>query len=153
MENSNILKIKRCVMNKRIFWVSLVGILVVAAVVILFIFNKPRNSIADLPTDFTVESSKLAEEFSHDEESANTKYLEKIIEVSGEIAEINISDKKGSNCILRNTEAMSGVICEFEPGNDKDLKKLEIGEVVTIKGKYSGYLMDVVLNTCVIIIE
>ncbi|MEI6090369.1 MAG: hypothetical protein WCR42_07960 [bacterium] len=139
-------------MKKRVIWISLIGIVVVAGIVLIYIFNKPRNSVSDLPTDYTVEAPRLVEEFKADDEKANQKYLEKVIEVSGVIAEINISDNtSGSNCILRLTNEFSGVICEFEPGEDKELKNYQIGDNATIKGKYSGYLMDVVLNTCEII--
>jgi hypothetical protein len=136
-------------MKKRIIWISLSAIVIIAGIILIYVFNKPRNSISDLPTDFTVEAPRLVDEFKTDDEKANAKYLEKVIEVSGVIAEINISDNgTGSNCILRQTNEISGVICEFEPGKDKELKNYQIGDNVTIKGKYSGFLMDVVLNTC-----
>lgn len=138
-------------MKKRIVWISLAAIVVIAGIVIIYIFNAPRNSVADKVTDFKVEVKDIVKEFAVDEEGANEKYTDKIIEVSGVIAEINISDTEGSNCILRQTDEISGVICEFEPGQDKELRNLEIGDNITIKGEYSGFLMDVVLNTCKII--
>jgi len=134
-------------MKKRVVWISLSAVVLVAGIVLLYIFNKPRNSVNDEPADYKVEAKAIVKEFAKDEEDANSKYTEKIIEVSGVVAEINISDQEGSNCILRETNELSGVICEFEPGQDNDLKKVQIGDNVTIKGAYSGFLMDVVLNT------
>ncbi len=139
-------------MKKRILWISLAAILVIAVLAVIYLFNKPRNTVADKASDFKVEAPVLVEEFKAGDETANKKYLEKIIEVSGLISEINIStNNSGSNCILRKTNEFSGVICEFEPGEDTELKSFQVGDNVTIKGKYSGFLMDVVLNTCGII--
>ena len=139
-------------MKKRFLWISLTAIVIVAGLILIYVFNKPRNDVADLPTDYTVEAARLVEEFTADDEKANNKYLEKVIEVSGVIAEINVSNNNtGSNCILRLTNEISGVICEFEPGQDKELGNYQIGDNVTVKGKYSGFLMDVVLNTCKIV--
>jgi len=139
-------------MKKRMIWAGISVIVIIACLAVIYIFNKPRNDISDLPTDYVVEAKNLVEEFKKDDEKANSKYSEKIIEVSGVIAEINISENgTGSNCILRLTNEISGVICEFEPGGDKELKNFQIGDNVTIKGKYSGFLMDVVINTCKII--
>lgn len=139
-------------MKKTVSWISLGAILIIAAIVIYYAFNKPRNSVSDLPVYFTVTAGEFVQEFISDDEKANNKYLKKVIEVTGIIAEINMSDKgTGSNCILRRNTDITGVICEFEPGLDIELKNYQIGDNITIKGKYSGFLMDVVLNTCEII--
>jgi len=94
-------------------------------------------------------ANDLLNAFETDESAANTKYLDKIIKVNGIIKDIENNDTGEISVILATDNEMSSVICNFDPAF-KDIQKLKKGEEIVIKGLCSGYLMDVVLDRCVL---
>lgn len=123
-------------------------VIILGAVAVFYIFNKPRNSIAEFNADYVLSAETLIKQFESDAETYTKKYTNKIIEINGVISEINVNKTGAKTCILREDGYISGVICEFEPGKSNELKDYSPGKKIYIKGKFSGYLMDVVLNTC-----
>ena len=117
-----------------------------------YLFNKPHQSIADETPAFSLDATTLVGEFDKDEKSANTKYLGKIIEVNGVVAE-KLKDKNGNINVTLQGADLSGVGCEFEPNAQSSLASLKEGQEVKIKGICTGVLMDVVLVDCVFVTE
>lgn len=128
--------------------IIIMAALVAALAVSFYIFDKPRDSISDEAPDFIIGAEELTEEFLADEIAAEEKYSGKIITVSGQIEQLDSNGEKGATCRLLAGANIEGVLCEFEPGNTEKILSKKIGDSVTIKGRFSGYLMDVVLNTC-----
>ena len=126
----------------------IIGIIVVV-LVFLKVYQPTLKSVEKIDPDFTLSSTTLVSEFENDEKMANSLYLDKIIEVSGTIA--NISDD-GSVVVvtLREPESLSGVLCSFDK-NYISMEKMSLGTKVTIKGICTGYLLDVVLTKCALV--
>jgi hypothetical protein len=139
---------QRVSMKKKILIATLVAFLA-AGLFAYYLYNKPHQSIADEKPAFNMEASALVAEYDQDEEKANAKYLGKIIEVRGVIAEKSI-DKKGKYNITLQGADLSGVGCEFESNAKNKVSKLSEGQEVKIKGICTGVLMDVVLVDCVL---
>jgi hypothetical protein len=104
------------------------------------------------PRDLTRESAELRmdarelyERFSSDETAANAEYLDKVIELRGEILAV---DTAHPPTIQLATDDMLGVVsCEMA-----ELEGIpEEGKTVIIKGQCTGYLTDVVMVKCVMI--
>jgi len=112
-------------------------------------YNKKHSDLSKIKAEHHLSSVKIFEEFSIDEQSANVKFLNKPIEVSGEIAKIEKAGGGSQNVYLKSDDLMFGVICEMAPG--QVLNDLKNGDNVVIRGLCSGYLMDVALNRCVIV--
>lgn len=110
-------------------------------------YNRPVASLESKSADAVLEASALLKAFETDETAANVKYLDKVIEVSGVIARIEEDGDKRS-IYLNTGNEMSSVICEMELGTAMD--QLAQGSNVVIKGKCTGYLMDVVLVQSVV---
>ena len=93
--------------------------------------------------------SDAASYYQNDEATANKKYLNKVIEVTGNIADIQ--NVNGSQIILLSTkDEMGGVNCQLSNSEkDKDIT-LKKSTTITIKGRCSGYLMDVNLVDCIL---
>ena len=73
-----------------------VSIFLTAAVAFgYYLFNKPHSSIVDETPIALSEAPALVGEYEADENSANAKYLGKVIEVTGTISDKNL-DEKGS---------------------------------------------------------
>lgn len=127
---------------------GILAIIIIMAVTGWYIYNKPHQGIADAVTDMQITATDLYSDFQKDENLANKKYLNKIIEVTGNVAEVQ--NVNGSQIILlSSTSDMGGVSCQLtKDGNNK--KTVKKSTTVTVKGKCSGYLMDVNLVDCVL---
>jgi len=118
--------------------------LIIGVAVFLFVFRKSSDSIAKETPAFKVNCGQIVSEFESNEQASNTKYLDKVIEVSGTIAELS-SDTSGVNITLRDENATSGVTCSFGLSQKIDIKELKLGSPLTCKGICTGFLMDVTL--------
>ncbi|HOT13438.1 MAG TPA: hypothetical protein PK252_01640 [Bacteroidales bacterium] len=118
---------------------------VIGFIVLLFVFRKADDTVAKQKTDYSVQSKQLVTDFENNENTANAKYLGKILEIEGPVAEITV-DSNAVVVVLRPEGAMSGVNCALGKSQVADTSKISIGKTVKIKGVCNGYLMDVVVN-------
>lgn len=129
-------------------WIVLTGILLLAlsGTIAYQKYQKPRVGVEDKKPDYTLSAIALYKDFSNDENAANAKYINKVIEVSGELADIKNDDNR-TTIYLKATEA-GGINCSLK-------SKLEtlvpINSKVKIKGRCTGFLMDVNLVDGVLI--
>jgi hypothetical protein len=118
----------------------------------LYLFNLKHSDLSKKKPDFTLNSTELYTAFESDETTATAKYTGKIVELSGNVAQVEFGSTDSTLSItLRPDDQFSGVICTF--GGIKDLSQVQVntGEQITVRGECSGMLMDVLLNNCVII--
>ena len=93
-------------------------------------------------------ADELFNSFDANEAEASENYQEKIIQVSGTVFRTK-SDTTQLNIILKAENSMTGgVNCSLR---DLDTQIPEKGSKITLKGQCQGFLMDVVLNNCVIV--
>jgi len=127
------------------------GILVVVLLgvgAVYFVFNKPHRSV-DKP-DLLVDASDLIMAFEEDERAANDKYVGKVLEVSGTVAEV-IEKQSSFVLLLGDTTTVSRVSCTLEHEQDSMAYGLRAGDALTVRGICSGRLLDVVLVDCKIV--
>lgn len=129
----------------KILIVALLG----AASVVYFMFNKPHTNVAKSKADISISAYTLINDFETDETKANTMYLEKIVDVTGVIAELSFHKEKGI-VTIKSEDVMGNVLCHLSKDESEKVKELKEGATVSIKGICTGYLMDVVLVKCVI---
>lgn len=77
--------------KRTILWGGIVLLILIAAAWAYHLYVKPHESAADETTDFTISADSLYQQYGKDEHSADQKYLGKVIEVSGKLAEIQHS--------------------------------------------------------------
>lgn len=136
-------------MNKKtIIVLSVVIIVLLAGVFVYMTYNKPHKSVNDV--DFSMDATLLVAEFEQDEAAANTKYLDKVVEVKGTVKEVMKSDSS-ITLLLGEADAMSSVSCSLSAGAAKDAGDVKAGDEVTIRGICSGMLLDVALANCEIV--
>jgi len=112
-----------------------------------YLYNKPRTSAAESHTDKHISAQQLYEEFSSNEQQANSNYVNKVVEVKGTVTDIQ---KTGASIsVLLAGQGNGGVNCSIAPGEEAQLPK--IGESVLIKGLCTGMLMDVSIVDATII--
>ncbi|MDD7913079.1 OB-fold protein [Polaribacter ponticola] len=135
--------------KKKIFFIVL--ILGLTTVLLAYkMYNKPHINVANSSANIILTANKIVNDFTSDENAANTKYLEKIIEVKGVISKREIENGKGIITLKTNDE-FGSVLCHLSEVASKNVNAIKEGDVVSVKGICTGYLMDVVLVKCEII--
>lgn len=115
-------------------------IIVVLVVVILgynYVYQDHRD-ISSESSEFVLTASEISLEFSNTPSKAEVKYLNKTIEISGRVSEVN------ENSLTVNDQ----VFCQF---SDKINSKIKIDSEIKIKGRLIGYddlLEQVKLDQC-----
>jgi hypothetical protein len=131
---------------KKAALVTLVLLMAVAAYVWFFVWNKPQTNVAGA-TALKIEAVALFNDYSTNEQAANQKYLEKILEVRGVVTNVTKNAEGQTVVLLKTNDPMFGVNCTIE---EKNIIFKE-GDAVTLKGICTGYLTDVVLIRCFLI--
>ncbi|MEX2380171.1 MAG: hypothetical protein WD530_05475 [Vicingaceae bacterium] len=134
---------------KKILITVLILALIVAGGIAFYQFNRGVSTLENVNADYEMTADDLYNAFETDEEVALEKYEGKVIQLSGKIADMKKTDK-GNNLTLEAEGAMmGGVNCTFRALDD-DLK---VGDSIRLKGRCQGFLMNVVLNNCVLVYE
>lgn len=111
-------------------------------------WNKPHENISEQKVAFTVSANNVLGEFEKNEADANTKYINKIIKVTGKVSNIESNDST-SIVTLETDNPMSGVICELDPYSKHPRTNFQVGESIAFKGYCTGFLSDVIISRCV----
>ena len=115
-----------------------------------YLFNKKVPSMSSQASDLSVTAEQLYSEFDTDEAAATTKYVGKIITVSGKVREASKMDD-GTPKVILETGNSFGVSCEFDPNTKHAKTEFQPGEALTLKGECAGLNLDVQLARCVVV--
>lgn len=116
----------------------------------LYLYNKKPAEVKDIDADYSLSALKLSNLYSTNEKLADEKYGNKILIVKGSIA--NIDFENGNGIItLKDANNTSSIICHLTPIENKKALSLKKGSTIKIKGVCTGYLLDVMLDRCVIV--
>ncbi|MEX1188001.1 MAG: hypothetical protein WED33_02005 [Bacteroidia bacterium] len=113
-------------------------------------WNKPHADATEMP-GIKVSAQELVTAFETNEDSANTKYLSQVVEVTGTIANINVQDTLVYVNLTYPEAMMGGVQVTVDDRFEEQAKQLKEGSDITIKGFCNGYLMDVILKDGVLV--
>jgi len=113
-----------------------------------YLYNKKPADVRKLSANYELSAASLLEDFNKDEKAATLKYLEKVIAVTGKVADIKVDASGQATVFLDSGDPLAGVTCSFYDEEAKSLAGVQKGSTVTIKGNCTGKLMDVVLNKC-----
>ncbi len=112
----------------------------------IFLYNKPHKDVSSTKTDVAIDATLLYKRYSENEAIADKQFLNKIISVTGRVDDISRTD---STCIvlLKQVNETGGISCNlFAPASTR----IQQGNQLTIKGRCTGFLMDVALTDCII---
>jgi len=131
-------------MSKPLIAIVLVLVLVASAVLYgYYRINAAPGSVLSEDPDCTVSAVDLVRAYESDGARADSAYLDRIVEVTGTVAELDTS-----GIILAGGD-LAGVGCQLDRRNSPRLPR--VGSTVRIKGRCAGSLMDVVLVDCVVV--
>lgn len=115
----------------------------------LYMYNLKQTDMAKAKPDFVITATALLKEFEDNEAAASAKYISKIVEITGTVATVKPAENNIVNISLVTESDLSSVICTFAAISDPS--SVKAGDVITIRGECSGFLMDVLLNNCAIL--
>lgn len=135
-------------MKKIIATIFIILILAVASIW-YFIFYRPTHYKRDITVEkyIGINAADIVKEFQTNEDSANKKYLNKIIQVTGVVGDAKKNQNGKMVLTLNGADNMSNVICTLQSDN----ATATTGTTVTLKGICTGYLMDVIIIDAILI--
>ena len=116
---------------------------IAAAYIWLFIWNPAPPSIEETKA-ISIDAVTLFNAFSQNEKKANADYLDKVLQVRGEVSNITTNADGITVILLKTDDMMFGINCTMEEKNSS----IKTGDQVRLKGLCTGYLTDVVLIRC-----
>lgn len=119
-------------------------LLIVAAVGVYLYTYKEHRDIANEKESYTIAATAIFSEFQANEVNANGKYLNKTIEVSGDLTNVDVATKS----IVINDKL-------FATFKDLPPKALQLNTKIKIKGRFIGYdalVEELKMDQCVLVI-
>ena len=113
-------------------------------------YSRRHPDTHQLNAVFKVAAVDLVSVFEADASRATKEYADKVIEVRGIVSTIQRTDSSGT-VFLKGKTSSSSVMCQFDQKAFREITQLRYGQLITIKGICSGYLMDVVIVRCILI--
>ncbi len=124
----------------------LLVIIVVGGAYAYRMFTKPNRDVAK-EKGIVITAAQLVAEFQENETTANAKYLNKPIEVSGTVSNVAQNQEGITTVLLSSNDAMTGVFCTLKENNPN----IKTGTPVVIKGICNGMLSDVRLGEAILV--
>lgn len=138
-------------MKRKTLLVIAVCVALIAAFVVYSTFLKTAPSMKSLEADFKLTAIELYAQFDADETTANSKYQNKVLEITGEVMEVT-SEEGGNPSISLRTDGFGVVKSTLESVPSlQELESISIGGKLTIKGECIGMLLDVLIERSIII--
>lgn len=132
-------------MKKKILIIITVGILAALGTA-YYMWNKPKRTAADEKPVASLTADDLFQAYSENETASNAAYLNKVLEVSGNVVNTETDPTGAIVAYLETSDLLGTVSCTFIPGNDPGVNT---GDQIKIKGICTGMLTDVILTQCV----
>lgn len=115
----------------------------------LYLYNLKPKDLLNAKPHYSISAVDFQKAFDENEKAASARYINKIIEVSGTISSIKSGENKTLNVMLKTGNDLSSIIGTFH--NVTDTSVFKTGNQIIIRGVCSGFLMDVLLNNCVVV--
>lgn len=139
-------------MNPKIFRILLVlaAIGTVGVVIGIYLYNKPSADIVSGKAKYNLSTAQLLAEYQEDENAANTKYLNQVVQIEGRVEKV-LADVEGVSVVFESDDPLATVIARMSPIVPRSKTNFNPGQNIRLKGKVTGYLDDVNLNLCDIV--
>lgn len=113
-------------------------------------YERKNKDLAYVRPDVQMTCTDLIRCFEADERSANQKFLDKIIAVTGKVKDVNKDEKGYYTLVLGEDSAMSSVRCSMDTTHAQHLGLVRTGNQITIQGACTGFNSDELLGSDVI---
>jgi tRNA_anti-like len=115
----------------------------VVAITIYYSYNKAERSVAD-ENSIALSAEQLYQQYATNEQAANSLYLNRVIAVTGYVANKMHTEQGQDVVVLKSADPMFGTSCTLGRSSPA-FTVLKPGDKVTLKGICTGFLTDVIL--------
>ncbi len=116
--------------------------------------EEPESMPEPAPAAIEVTIEELISAYEADGVAADAKFTDKILNVTGVVARIEINEVLDVHYIVlasADKRLLQSIRCVFDKKHETELRKLTRGQTVTVQGKYDGSIIDIRLKDCVIV--
>jgi len=113
-----------------------------------YLYNKPHTSVAAVTPAATISAADLYAAYIQSEAVANKQFLDKVLLVKGTVSDVSRTDST-LTILLESNDIAGGVSCNVTAKNTTPAS-ISNGESISVKGRCTGFLADVMLADCVI---
>jgi hypothetical protein len=113
----------------------------------VFQYSKTHHRNVESEDAVIITAAKIVKDYQTNETAANNNYLNKAVEVKGEVLKENKDQAGNMTVTIKSGDAFSNIFCTLKPGIRLGVKD----SVIVIKGICSGFLSDVVLDDAVVV--
>jgi hypothetical protein len=125
-------------MRKRIIIFAGVILCLTAMAIGYHLYNMPRTTAAEMSADKLVSAKELFDAYTKDEQAADAQYGNKVLEIKGTVLDVQKSGRDLS-VLLAGEGSGGGVNCTMVG----DVPAPNKGSQIHVKGRCTGFLMDV----------
>lgn len=137
--------------NKKSFFFAIIFLLLLLIGTLTFqLLIASENNYNASKVEICIQSNTLIEAFIDDEKKANDLYINKLLQVTGVVKEINFLNDKNTLILQSTNYSDSGIICDIHKSQIKKLTNIKKHQKVILKGICKGFLKDVILLDCYI---
>ncbi len=136
--------------NNKIIGLGLLLLMVVVGYLFFEVFNESGIDIRKAETDVTISAQNLVSSFLDNESLANSTYVEKTLEVSGIVKEVNYLNDRYT-IFLDGGETFACLMCDMNTDQIEKIEQIVPGQTIRIKGICKGFLLDAILLNCVVL--
>jgi len=132
-----------------IFGLGLVGY----SVYLFSIAGQPTPTANQTSTPIIVSASQIIGDYANNEVSADQKYKNYYLEISGIVQSINKDLFNDPYIVIApNKQTFNGIECSFNQDQEGELANLNAGQSITVEGIGNGYVLNsVMVKNCSII--
>jgi predicted phosphodiesterase len=126
---------------------TLVLIAIAVAVFLAYkTYTRTNKDLLKLKADIQISAGDLIKEFEAGDSAANKKYLDKIIELTGNVKKLEKDDAGDYTIIIGDTLSMSSVRCLSDTNHRSDAAIVKENSTITIRGVCTGFKKNELLG-------
>ncbi|MDI3322437.1 OB-fold protein [Pinibacter soli] len=135
-------------MRKKVLFLAAGIVLLCVAAWAYYAYQKPHTDARDIAPSANVNAADLFNAYLSNETEADKKYTGKVISIKGTVNAVQKDSTTVNILLSAGDKAPGGINCSFY--NAQSFKVPAINSPITIKGRCTGFLLDVNVVDCVI---
>jgi hypothetical protein len=122
-------------MKRIILVVLLLG--TAGALYYILVIRRSNPNLKNATPDYTVTMPDLFKEITANDSSAKLKYINKVVQITGNVKELLINDSTAT-VNLGDSASSSLIICQIDNRNKDNIAAIKPNTTITIKGKFAA---------------
>jgi hypothetical protein len=111
-----------------------------------YVMDETHEKTENVKADYKLSADALISEFLANDTAANKKYMEKMLEVEGKVSAVDILPDSSATIRFADSTG-SYAIFSFEKTQLENMKQVQPGQQVSVKGVCSGSIYSEILGT------